>query len=75
VALGMMEEWLPQCQQMNPSEGENLPMFVPSWMDALLLILDQAIKVQHPPNTRPGEPKVPPPIRKRLLPPAVHTLI
>jgi hypothetical protein len=76
VALGMMEEWLPQGQQQTSSRGANASAvlkYVPSWMDALLLILDQAVKVQHPPNTRPGEPKVPPP-HPHASTPAIHSI-
>jgi len=50
VALGKMEEWLTSTS-LSDAGG------VPGWVDALLLILDQAMKVQHPP--KPAEaPKV-----------------
>ena len=51
VALSKLEEWLPQNTQAAD------PGSMPGWVDALLLILDQAMKVQ-PPRKPAGDPKV-----------------
>ena len=47
VALGLVEEWL-------TASGlpDKKPEYVPSWIDALLLILDQGIRIQPPANVQ-----------------------